>query len=285
MNKASILGIKVDKVSMDQAVDQIVQWTREKGKHYVVTPNVEMIMAAQKDGEFKEILNGADLAIPDSARIGWAQDILAEKNLFLKILKWPLFLLPKNPLLTQFDTVAGTDLMERLLKEGGDWAVTVGFLGGEKKLAEKLRERLKKLYPKLQVTFLSDGGLINMDGESAEDGIKETKEINGTKVNSLNHFNSLNNLKNLQIPSTDILFVGFGHIKQEKWISKNKAKYPVKVMIGVGGALDYFAGIAPRAPKSVRRLGFEWLYRLIVQPWRIKRFGALIKFVFAVLTN
>jgi N-acetylglucosaminyldiphosphoundecaprenol N-acetyl-beta-D-mannosaminyltransferase len=60
-------------------------------------------------------------------------------------------------------------------------------------------------------------------------------------------------------------------------------KIPVKVMIGVGGAFDYISGTVPRAPKIFRAIGMEWLFRLVVQPWRIKRQLALLEFVYLVL--
>jgi len=60
-------------------------------------------------------------------------------------------------------------------------------------------------------------------------------------------------------------------------------KIPVKVAIGVGGAFDYISGKVPRAPRLVQKLGFEWLFRLIRQPWRIKRQLALLEFIFLVL--
>jgi N-acetylglucosaminyldiphosphoundecaprenol N-acetyl-beta-D-mannosaminyltransferase len=258
MKTIDILGVKVDKVTPDEAVGQIREWTEKGGRHFVVTPNVEIIMASRTDKKFKSVLNGADLSIPDSARIGWAYDILQEKNIFLKILKWPLFILPKNSLLTRFDIVTGVDFMDTLLSKAEDWGSTVGFLGGQKKLAEALRERLEKKYPKLEVSFLENGGVIDYEGNQISEA-------------------------SLEIPKTDILFVAFGHIKQEKWIAKNLANHPVKVMIGVGGAFDYLSGNVPRASRIIRSLGFEWLYRLILQPWRIKRFGALLKFVFLVL--
>ncbi len=77
----------------------------------------------------------------------------------------------------------------------------------------------------------------------------------------------------------DILFVALGHIKQEKWIADNLDRIPVHVAMGVGGAFDYLGGFVPRAPKLMRELGLEWLFRLVVQPWRIKRQLALIKYL------
>lgn len=83
-----------------------------------------------------------------------------------------------------------------------------------------------------------------------------------------------------------ILLVAFGHPKQDLWISVNRerlGKHGILVAAGVGGAFDYLSGRVPRAPRLVRRLGFEWLYRLIRQPWRWRRQLALPAFVVLVL--
>ena len=81
----------------------------------------------------------------------------------------------------------------------------------------------------------------------------------------------------------DILFVAFGFPKQEQWIAENLDKIPVKVAMGVGGAFDYISGNVPRSPVFIRKLGLEWLFRLIIQPWRLKRQLALFKFIYLVL--
>ena len=62
-----------------------------------------------------------------------------------------------------------------------------------------------------------------------------------------------------------------------------KVNLPVKIAIGVGGAFDYISGKIPRAPFFVRKLGMEWLFRLLVQPWRIKRQLSLIEFAWLVI--
>lgn len=87
----------------------------------------------------------------------------------------------------------------------------------------------------------------------------------------------------VNIPKVDILFVAFGSPKQEIWIYENLDKLPVKVAIGVGGAFDFLSGKIKRAPFWIRKAGLEWLFRLINQPWRIKRQLALIKFVILIL--
>ena len=70
----------------------------------------------------------------------------------------------------------------------------------------------------------------------------------------------------------DILFVAFGHGKQEKWIYENLKDLPgVKVAMGVGGAFDFVSGNKKRAPKWMRVIGLEWLYRLIHEPNNLGR--------------
>ena len=63
---------------------------------------------------------------------------------------------------------------------------------------------------------------------------------------------------------------------------KNIDKLNARIMVGVGGALDYLSGSVPRAPKLIRDMGLEWVLRLMVQPWRIKRFWKLFKFIYIV---
>jgi N-acetylglucosaminyldiphosphoundecaprenol N-acetyl-beta-D-mannosaminyltransferase len=69
----------------------------------------------------------------------------------------------------------------------------------------------------------------------------------------------------------DVLLVAYGHPAQDLWIARNQPHIRVPVAIGVGGVFDYLAGVMPRAPGWMRRLGLEWLYRLISQPRRWRR--------------
>ncbi len=79
-------------------------------------------------------------------------------------------------------------------------------------------------------------------------------------------------LERVKQAKPDILFVAFGHGKQEKWLAEFIKEMPsVKVAMGVGGAFDYLSGRVRRAPRLVRQLGLEWLWRLIFQPWRVSR--------------
>jgi N-acetylglucosaminyldiphosphoundecaprenol N-acetyl-beta-D-mannosaminyltransferase len=78
--------------------------------------------------------------------------------------------------------------------------------------------------------------------------------------------------------SVDVLLVAYGAPKQEHWLDRNLAALDIPVGIGVGGAFNYLSGAVPRAPAWVRRIHFEWLHRLITQPWRWRRQMALPAF-------
>lgn len=84
----------------------------------------------------------------------------------------------------------------------------------------------------------------------------------------------------------DVLFVAYGHPRQDKWIARNRAQLEVPVSLGVGGAFDFIAGVVQRAPAWVQRLHLEWLFRLLQQPWRARRvFNAAVRFPLAVLRH
>lgn len=250
----NILGVKVDDVTLDQATDKVSQWVKKGGKYVVTTPNVEFIILAQKNDTFRSTLNQSDLAIPDSHRLKWAQNIIREKNPVFKILKWPLFIFPK--VFGDFPATTGVDLMENLCSIGEEKGFRIGLLGGREGVAEKTRKCLLKRFPKLKISFAQSGGRVNKSGE-----------MENEKPN---------------LPASDIVFVALGQVKQELWINNYKDQINSRVFIGVGGAFDYISGEIKRAPQLWRILGFEWLYRVIKQPWRLKRFGSLVKFIFLV---
>lgn len=81
----------------------------------------------------------------------------------------------------------------------------------------------------------------------------------------------------------DILLVAYGAPNQDKWIARNLPRLDVAMAMGIGGSLDFIAGVVPRAPHWMRARGLEWLYRLLRQPWRLRRMLRLPRFALAVL--
>jgi len=159
------------------------------------------------------------------------------------------------------ERITGTDLMVDLcrLAEKKGWPVYL--LGGWPGVAEKALAGLKNRFPALE-GFADSGPEIKNLKQSLKSDFW-TRKINRKK------------------PA--FLFVGLGMGKQEKFIADNWPKLEVKLAMGVGGAFDYLAGEVARAPKWLRKLGFEWLYRLFKQPWRWKRQLVLVKFGWLVV--
>jgi N-acetylglucosaminyldiphosphoundecaprenol N-acetyl-beta-D-mannosaminyltransferase len=145
------------------------------------------------------------------------------------------------------ERIHGVDLVKMLCREVSKKPITVGFLGAGPNVAIKTAKCLREKYPDLKVGFTE----TEWDFEK-------------------------------KYPAIDILFVAFGSPKQEIWISENLNVLPAKVVIGVGGAFDFISGKVKRAPVIVRKIGLEWLFRLIIQPWRIKRQLKLIQFMHLV---
>lgn len=259
--KVDILGVKIDDISEDVAVDRVKSWLDERStmndKRYIVTPNPEFVMLAQKDNQFKKILNQADLAIPDGVGLRLTGKI--------------------------HHTVTGVDLMERLCRQSVDWAVTVGLLGGRDKVAEDAARVLRIRYPGIKISFATDGGRWKI-----EDGLLKMEDRKWKDRNPPSIIYPQNTTSHSLPPTVqpcDILFVAFGMGKQERWIAQNLDQLPVKVAMGVGGAFDYISGKVPRAPVWMRSLCLEWLFRLIIQPWRLKRQLSLIKFRLLILIH
>jgi N-acetylglucosaminyldiphosphoundecaprenol N-acetyl-beta-D-mannosaminyltransferase len=90
-------------------------------------------------------------------------------------------------------------------------------------------------------------------------------------------------LRRITAARPDLLLVAYGHPRQERWIARHRERLPVPVAMGVGGAFDFAAGRVRRAPAWMRRAHLEWLFRLLIQPWRARRMAVLPKFALAVL--
>ena len=115
---------------------------------------------------------------------------------------------------------------------------------------------------------------------------KAGKELNTKIVGSEHGYQNLEKvIEKINKIRPNILLVALGSPRQEKWINKNLKKMPsVKVAIGVGGAFNFISGRIKRAPKFLQKIGLEWLWRLILQPWRIGRiYNGIIKFSWLIL--
>ncbi|WP_294348409.1 WecB/TagA/CpsF family glycosyltransferase [uncultured Clostridium sp.] len=133
--------------------------------------------------------------------------------------------------------------------------------------------------------------LLGAEEEVLQSCVKNIKrDIKGINIVGVhNGFFDLNNCEDLinDIKSKNpwAIFVAMGSPRQEKFINLIKDDTNCKVYMGVGGSFDIFAGKLTRAPKWMQKLGLEWVHRVVREPWRIKRLGAIPKFLFLVVKN
>ncbi|KUK84220.1 MAG: Glycosyl transferase, WecB/TagA/CpsF family [Microgenomates bacterium 39_6] len=243
MAKIDILGVKINNESRGEMLEKIVRMasTADK-KGYIVTPNPEFIVKAQKDKNFADILNEADFSVPDGIGLVWAA------KLFYGQKKAPR------------KRITGVDLMADICQIAGKKGWSIFLLGAKEGVADKCARKLEKKYG-LRV-------LGTYSGWADKSWDKKTRQIIREKIG---------------LRKCHFIFVAYGAGKQEHWIKRNLDKIPVKMGMGVGGAFDFLSGEVKRAPKLFRKLGLEWLWRLIKEPWRWRRQTALPKFVFLVI--
>jgi len=144
--------------------------------------------------------------------------------------------------------VAGPTFMLRFCQ----WGIAQGyrhfFYGGQNGVSERLAERLRMMFPGLHVAGTYSPPFRKLNGS-------ERREV----VEMINRSNA------------DVLWVGLGAPKQEKWMLHHCGLIDVPIMLGVGAAFDFHSGNVPWAPSLVRRMGLEWAYRLAQNPLRMWR--------------
>ncbi|OGZ36312.1 MAG: hypothetical protein A3J64_03120 [Candidatus Portnoybacteria bacterium RIFCSPHIGHO2_12_FULL_38_9] len=134
MGEVKILGVKIDNLIMDEALKRVEQMMNDNKQHYIVTANPEFLVQAQKDKEFRGILNSADLAVADGIGLIFASWFLGRS---LK------------------QRITGVDLMEKICQLASQKRWPIFLLGGKEGIAERAAENLKQKYRGLEQLQLS----------------------------------------------------------------------------------------------------------------------------------
>ena len=224
--KKDILGVRFDDVSRQEAAQLGAAMLEQDQFHYVVTPNPEFILAAEKDADFRQVLNSADLVIPDGIGVVYSAKILG------------------TPLKERVPGIEfAADMLAQLDQMGG----RLYLLGAKPGVAQEAGRRILERHPNIVLCGTHDGYF------------KDEEAV----------------LLEVAAARPDLLFVCLGAPKQEKWMARWGRHTGARLAIGLGGALDVFAGSVERAPESWRKLGLEWAYRLKKEPQRAGRMAKL----------
>lgn len=144
--------------------------------------------------------------------------------------------------------VYGPDLMLEVMKRSVQKGYSHFFFGGKAGVAQLLRDRFTAKFPGVKISGVFSPPFRTMT-------VEEEKELHDL----------IDNL------SPDIIWVGLSTPKQEKWMAEHLGKLRTRVMIGVGAAFDFHAGLVKQAPRWVQRIGLEWLFRMFIEPKRLWR--------------
>ncbi len=261
-----ILGVKIDCLTLPQALHRIIDLVRGRQNYYIVTPNPEMIMHAQSHPQFKEILNNASLSLADGVGLQWAA-----KYLSLPLTKIPILRQVQESLQTFFtlsavvlapkilnvipERLTGADMVWEIAKLASERDYRIFLLGAGPGVALKAARVMQTLYPRLNVVEV----MVGPPYEPQEDVIRA-----------------------IQQTKPQFIFLAFPAEEQMRWMRDELPKLQDVIAIGIGGALDFIAGAtainsgvetspAKRAPEWIRNRGLEWLWRYLTQPWRKDR--------------
>lgn len=155
------------------------------------------------------------------------------------------------------EKIAGIDLMKEIIRKASEDNKGIYLIGTTDENLKACVTNLVANYPEINILGYKNGYFdINNPEEILKD-IKEKKPY--------------------------ALFVAMGCPRQEMFIEKYMNELPCNIFMGVGGSFDVIAEKVNRAPKWMIKLGLEWMYRVLKEPWRIKRLGSIPKFLMLVI--
>ena len=153
------------------------------------------------------------------------------------------------------ERITGIDIANKLLELGNDQKKSIYLFGAKQEVIDSMKEVLKKNYPDLKLAGTANG--YEKDKDKVFEKIAKAQP--------------------------DIVLVALGIPLQEKLIYKHLDKFDNGIFVGVGGSFDVISGHKKRAPKIFIKLNLEWLYRILKEPKRLKRFyDSNVKFLFKI---
>lgn len=222
--RVPVLGLNVDLTDYDKVIANVTELAREARGGYVCVTNVHVTIEAEDDPAYRELVNNADLVLPDGTPLVWMQRLQGNQNA---------------------SQVRGPSLMPMLMKHAEREGLKVGFLGGRQEVLDRILERARVDFPDLEVAYVYSPPFRPLT-EDEDNAIADAINSSGAQI----------------------LFVGLGCPKQERWIAVNRDRVHA-VSIGVGAAFDLYAGNIRTAPAILSRLGLEWMFRLLQEPRRL----------------
>ena len=237
--RINVLGVGISVLTLDSAVEAVLSSIQQGQQGYVTVTGVHGVSECQSDQELLRIHNESMLSTPDGMPLTWIgrlQGVGPE----------------------EMDRVYGPDLMLKVVERGQAEGLRHYFFGGREGVAELLKEKLLKRFPKAQVVGTHTPPFRPLN---TEEELRLLEELNRLRPHCF--------------------WVGLSTPKQERIMADLLARYGADapdapmhlpapmVMFGVGAAFDFHAGLIPQAPPWMQRAGLEWFYRLVKEPRRL----------------
>jgi N-acetylglucosaminyldiphosphoundecaprenol N-acetyl-beta-D-mannosaminyltransferase len=233
-----LFGMNVDSLTMAETVDKVRAWCaapRGSACRFVVTPNVDHAVMYQTNESLRRAYAEASLVLADGAPVVVAARMLRRA-------------LPER--------VPGSDLAPALFKRvaaeskpGAAASLRVFLLGAGPGVADRAAINIAQRWPGVEVVGTLSPPL------GFERDPSENERI----------------LAAIAEARPDVLLVGLGAPKQELWVHAHAERLAAKVALCIGATIDFLAGEKRRAPRWMRRVGLEWLHRLVTEPRRLAK--------------
>jgi len=226
-----IIGLPVAATTYQDAIDWVLARADRKDRAYAVeAANTHVAALTHQDLEFAEAMAEFDLICPDGMPLVW---VLNAK-------------LPSSQRLT--DRVYGPTLMLKTFERTNapQCSYRHFLLGGKESTLSKLQSRFGEKFPHATIAGCYSppfGHWPEGESERMADMIRQS--------------------------GANLVWVGLGCPKQEKWIAAHKHLLPPAVYFGIGAAFAFHAGEVRQAPKLIQQIGMEWLFRLLMEPKRL----------------
>ncbi len=265
----SILNIPISAVTRQEAVKLFLEHciSKKNSSIFSSTPNAEILLESRKNKKLSSYLKNCDLNLADSVSLLWAGMVQECRwSNFRAVIELVFLPFRKNGWKKTFpEQICGSDFFldvcEVINKDKNPDNFSIFLLGGGNGIARKTKMQLQSDFPNLKIV----GAMAGSPKPSFDKSI--IKKINNV--------------------APRLIFIAYGCPKQELWIARNLKKCKtVKIAMGIGGTFDFVSGKVKRAPKWMRSIGFEWMWRYILQPSRYKRiFSAVFVFPYIFLRN
>ena len=246
-----LLNLSLFSSSKTQLLSILENRLKEEKFTLIFTPNPEQVVQSKENQEFKTNLAQADILLPDGIGLVWASQLLYLKGKSKKLK----------------ERIAGREVVTDLLGLAEKKNFKVLVVGGRKyKTISNSQFSIINQVSKLK--FKNFQNIYWLPGyQDVSNSSQEEEQLVEKTIGAL---------------KPQIVFVALGAPLQEKWLVEHKKllqQAGVILGMAVGGTFDYLLGIVSRCPEWLSNLGLEWLFRLVTQPWRLKRQLRLIKFV------